>query len=84
MLDAGGRAPKNLAENYGARIVPACGFAQVEIDIEVYSPIYAILFTGISFMVQIFPEHQYLIVETLRQVHLKHFTCHLLRFCAPA
>jgi hypothetical protein len=57
---------------------------RLRLILKFYSPIYAILFTGISLIVQVFPEHAYWIVETLRQVHLKHLTCHLLRFCAPA
>jgi hypothetical protein len=36
VLDEDGNAPTNLADNYGALIVPASGFAQVEFDICVY------------------------------------------------
>ena len=74
----------NLPQNHGARIVAASGFAQVEIDISVYSPKKACLFTGVSLIAQLNPEHKYMIVETLRQVHPKNFTCHLLHFCALA
>jgi hypothetical protein len=31
VLDADGKAPPNLPENYGALIVPSCGFAQVKL-----------------------------------------------------
>jgi hypothetical protein len=37
VLDADGKAPLNLPENYGALIVPSCGFAQVGSLLSVFS-----------------------------------------------
>jgi magnesium-transporting ATPase (P-type) len=83
VLDADGNIPRNLPENYGARIVPVSGFAQAGFGFGVYSLIQAFSLTVIRFIVQATPEQKYLIVETLRQVHLNHFTCYLPHVCAP-
>ena len=82
MLDAGGATPPNLQENYGGLIVPAPGFAQVELDIRIKLQAQPYLFTDVSIIMQVLPEQKYLIVETLRQV--KRSICYLLCVCTPA
>ena len=68
VLDEDGKAPSELAETYGARVVTASGFAQVEC--ELYRPC-EFVFTDLGFFVQVYLEHGYLIVETLRQVRTR-------------
>jgi hypothetical protein len=44
VLDVDGKVPVNLAENYGALIVPSGGFAQVGFDIlfiQRYKPLFS-------------------------------------------
>jgi hypothetical protein len=61
----------NLPENYGALIVPSCGFAQVVHRSKfqkLWAPLIEPVKINLSLRFQVFPEHKYLIVETLRQV----------------